>query len=108
MNSHFRNIQDTTTVYTVSVVVYYTSDFKAVTSNYESYIAQQITETNTGYQNVAAPVRVRLHCAIEVSGSGLESADSATRLASLKRLRGTEQCLLRDAENTWVGIVELI
>jgi len=53
---------DSTTVVTYSVMIYYTPEFEAVTDDIPLFVSQVIAETNQGYINSGLPLRIRLLC----------------------------------------------
>ena len=79
--------EDTTTVVTYSVQFYYTKDFAAATADIGGWTDLVIDETNQGYINSKVPLRIKKHCAEQVSiADGLSSGAS---LDSLQRLKSS-------------------
>ena len=75
---------DTTTIATFTVTVYVTKTFKKKTSNYELFIQQVIDETNQGYINSGAKIRIALHCIQETDiADGQKTATMLSQLRSL-------------------------
>merc|ERR1719175_494082 len=64
-----RAADDTTTIVTYTVKIYYTKEFKAVTSDIDGFMDQVIQETNQGYINSKVPLRLKLLCHEEAPGT---------------------------------------
>merc|ERR1711922_106232 len=64
-----RAADDTTTIVTYSVKIYYDKKFKAATSDIDGFLDQVIQETNQGYINSKVPLRLKLHCHEEAPGT---------------------------------------
>lgn len=58
-SEYFELEQDTTTIVTYSVQLYYTKDFAAVTKDIKGWTDLVIDETNKGYINSKVPLRIK-------------------------------------------------
>jgi len=58
---------DSTTVVTYSVMVYYTPQFKIIRPDVSQYVEWVIDETNEGYNNSKLPIKIQLHCIEETT-----------------------------------------
>ena len=68
---------DTNTVVDFSVMIYYTSEFKAMQPNVEDYVNLMMTETNTGYENSGVKARIHPHCIEQLD---IEELDDSTQM----------------------------
>merc|ERR1719411_362466 len=57
-----RAADDTTTIVTYTVKIYYTPQFEAATADIDGFLDQVMQETNQGYINSKVPLRVKLFC----------------------------------------------
>ena len=53
---------DKVTVVTISVKIYYTKEFAAVTPDINGFVNQMLAETNQGYANSKIPLYIVKHC----------------------------------------------
>ena len=84
-SEYFELEQDTTTIVTYSVQLYYTKDFAAVTKDIKGWTDLVIDETNKGYINSKVPLRIKKHCMQQVSiADGLSSYNTLNLLQTLK------------------------
>jgi len=88
--------QDTTTLVTYTVKVYYTPEFAAVTSDIDGFIEQVIQETNQGYINSKVPLRVKALSSELATLNDLSS--SSVMLSSFKTMKGTTEALRGSAD----------
>merc|ERR1719228_2431066 len=86
-----RAADDTTTIVTYTVKVYYTPQFKAATADIDGYVDQLIQDTNQGYINSKVPIRVKLFCTeLATVNDGYDILKSFERMkGTLEALRGT-------------------
>jgi len=87
-------VEDTTTIVTYSVKVYYTPQFRDATADIEGFIDQVIQVTNQGYINSQVPIRVKLHCSeLATIDDIMDPSVALSTFASMKNttkaLRGT-------------------
>ena len=53
---------DDGSIVTITVMIYYTEQFAAITADIPGFVEDVIDETNQGYINSDIPLRIRLHC----------------------------------------------
>jgi hypothetical protein len=88
--------QDTTTIVTFTVKVYYTPEFAAVTSDIDGFIEQVMQETNQGYINSKVPLRVK---ALGSELATLNDIRSPSKmLSAFRTMKGTAEALRGSAD----------
>ena len=97
------NIEDTTTLVTYSIKVYYTPSFAAVTADIEGFLEQVIQETNQGYINSNVPLRASALCIEEATIDDMPNAGEM--LNAFTNMKGTLENL-RDSADVAVLLVE--
>merc|ERR1712168_1044606 len=70
--------EDTTTVVTYSVMIYYTPDFASITPDIEGWVDQVLAETNQGYINSQIPVRITKLCIEQATFNDIDIVDITT------------------------------
>ena len=86
---------DTTTEYVVTLMAYYTREFKEKNGdNTISTIRNAVKMANAGYKNSGVPLKVRIHCIKEIRGTEsqnqkLESQKGMERIEVMKEIKGT-------------------
>ena len=86
-NNDNQEDEDTSTVVTYSVQVYYTQELADSTSDIKDFLELVISETNEGYQLSQVPLRIKLHCAQKVNIP--DSIKSRWSIWYLERLKPT-------------------
>ena len=89
-----RGKTDKETIATLSVRIYFTTEFEAVTSDIGSFMADVVAEANQGYVNSEVKVRMELECVERFTLPEVESAKAmlerfANYKASYKALLGS-------------------
>lgn len=93
-----RGEADTTTMATISLVVYYTFEFRDTTPDVQGHIDGLILNTNIAFENSKIPLRFTLHCFLEID-IDVEGATTKERLRQFKeRQGGNEERLLQTAD----------
>jgi hypothetical protein len=88
--------QDTTTIVTYTVKVYYTPEFAAVTADIEGFIEQVIQETNQGYINSKVPLRAAAICSEQATIN--DKPTSKEMLSAFKSMKGNSEALRGSAD----------
>merc|ERR1712215_13765 len=89
---------DTQTVVEFSVTVYYTKEFKDAIADHEAFIDDLIIVTNQGYINSKIPVRVKLHCAVQLDIP--DGLDAKTTLNIFEQSEPNRNKLRKSADAT--------
>jgi len=69
--------EDSSTIVTYSVMLYYTPELAATTPDVQTFMDQIIADTNEGYINSNIPVRIKIHC---IQASDLHDMHSASKM----------------------------
>lgn len=72
---------------TISLIVYYTVEFRRVTPDVEGHIEEFIALANFAFANSRIPLRLGLHCILEID-IDVEQAPSKERLRLFKERQG--------------------
>ncbi len=96
-------VEDTTTIVTYSVKVYYTPSFAAVTADIEAFVEQAIQETNQGYINSDVPLRVSALCIEEATIDDIPNGSDL--LNTFKNMKDTVENL-RDSADVTILLVK--
>ena len=89
-------LDDTTTIVTYSIKIYYTPQFKAKTPNIKRFINEALEETNQGYINSQVPLRVKLLCTEEAKID--DNYNSSKMLRAFTAMKGTPEELRGTAD----------
>ena len=73
---------------TVSVIFYFTQEFKAVTADVIGYSEGLIETTNIAFLRSRIPVRLATHCILQAEIG--EAPDSTERIREFKQSRGKD------------------
>ena len=84
--------EDSTTKVTVSVIFYFTQDFKAVTADVNGYVEGLIETTNIAFLRSRIPVRLAIHCIMQAEIG--EAPDTTDRIREFKESQGKQGQLL--------------
>ena len=94
---------DSTTNVKISLIIYYTKEFKASTADVEGYVEGLIETTNIAFLRSQIPVQLVVHCILQ-SEIG-EAPDSTDRIRAFKQSRGQQnykpyqkRMVLKDSE----------
>ena len=87
---------DTTTVVTFSVQIYFTSKFYQSTKDVPGFIDNMITATNSAYESSQVPMRIKVHCIQEVGIP--DGLTAAWALKYLQRLKPTTNEIRNSAD----------
>ena len=80
--------EDSTTKVTVSVIFYFTQDFKAVTADVNGYVEGLMENTNIAFLRSGIPVRLATHCILQAEIG--EAPDSTDRIREFKQSQGKQ------------------
>jgi hypothetical protein len=80
---------DTTTMVTISVMIYYTPAFKASVSDYTTNIKNLVGAANDAYANSGIPLRIKDHCIQELNIR--ESTGPNQRLQDFTNAKGMKR-----------------
>ena len=81
---------------TISLVVYYTFEFRDTTPDVQGHIDGLILNTNIAFENSKIPLRFTLHCFLEID-IDVEGATTKERLRQFKERQGEN--------NKWISIL---
>eukprot|EP00088_Acartia_fossae_P070982 TRINITY_DN9636_c0_g1_i8.p1 TRINITY_DN9636_c0_g1~~TRINITY_DN9636_c0_g1_i8.p1 ORF type:complete len:578 (+),score=41.71 TRINITY_DN9636_c0_g1_i8:3-1736(+) len=88
--------EDTTTIVTYTVKVYYTPRFETYTPDISGFVDQVIAETNQGYINSQVPLRLKLHC---IEKATIEDTSSShVTIEKFSKMKGTSDALRGTAD----------
>ena len=74
---------------TISLIVYYTAEFGQTTYDVRGHIDGLILNTNIAFANSEIPLRIALHCYLEIDRvPDIEGASSRERLRLFKERQG--------------------
>jgi hypothetical protein len=80
---------DTTTMVTISVMLYYTPAFRSSVSDPITNIKNLVDAVNNGYANTGIPLRIKDHCIQELNME--EDANANKRLGDFENARGMKR-----------------
>ena len=80
-----------------SVMIYYTPEFAAITSDIPGFVDQVLAETNQGYVNSNIPMTIKLHC-IEPASISDTSSSSALMLSFMAMKKMSAAALRHSAD----------
>ena len=89
------SISDTSTAI-MSILVYYTLEFRDATSDIQGFVNQAIAETNQGYANSQIPLVAEVFCTKEAHVR--DSEDGLQQLEDFSRMLGTVRALRNSAD----------
>ena len=78
--------EDSTTNVTVSVIFYFTQDFKDATADVSGYVEGLIETTNIAFLRSRIPVRLAIHCIMQAEIG--EAPESTDRIREFKESQG--------------------
>ena len=99
---------------TISLIVYYTPEFRDATADIEGFVNQAIAETNQGYANSQIPLVAELFCAKEArvsdSNNGIQLLeDFSTSLGTIRALRNSADIAILLVKNSsYCGVASRI
>ena len=79
---------DSTTIVTVSVIFYFTQEFKSATADVNGYVEGLIENTNIAFLRSRIPVRLATHCILQAEIG--EAPDSTDRIREFKTSKGED------------------
>ena len=106
--------QATASTATISLIVYYTPEFRDATADIEGFVNQAIAETNQGYANSQIPLVAELFCAKEArvsdSDNGIQLLrDFSTSLGTIRALRNSADIAILLVKNSnYCGVASTI
>ena len=86
-----------------SVMIYYTPEFAAITSDIPGFVDQVLAETNQGYANSNIPMTIKLHCIEQASIS--DTASSSALMLSFMAMKKMSAAALRHSADAAVLFV---
>ena len=95
-----QGVNDTTTVVTYSVMIYYTPEFAAATPDIEGWVDQVLAESNQGYVNSQMPVRITKLCIGAATINDI--ADTSTFISTFANMKGTTAALRNTADSAYL------
>ena len=96
-----QGLEDSTTLVTYSLKVYYTIEFGEKTEDIPLFVEQMVSEINQGYINSEIPVRVKLHC-IEAANVN-EVKDGSDMLDNFRNLKSSVAETRQTADSAQIG-----
>jgi len=99
-----QGVNDTTTVVTYSVMIYYTPEFAAATPDIEGWVDQVLAESNQGYVNTQMPVRITKLC-IEAATIN-DMADTSDFISAFANMKGTTDALRNTADSAYLLAID--
>ena len=86
-----------------SVMIYYTPEFEAITSDIPGFVDQVLAETNQGYVNSNIPMTIKLHCIERATIS--DTASSSALMSSFMKMKKMSAAALRHSADATVLFV---
>ena len=80
--------EDSSTNVIISVIIYYTKEFKAATADVEGYVEGLIETTNIAFLRSQIPVQLVMHCILQTEIG--EAPDSTDRIREFKQSQGKQ------------------
>jgi len=98
--------QDTTTIVTYSVKIYYTPTFARATADMDGYFEQVIQETNQGYINSKVPLRAKLCCSEQATFDDRSDKNALQTLYDFKAMKGSPKALRGSADTAALIVID--